>query len=46
MNDPFAVLRAELVSAAARAEASTPRRRWDWVRSRARPLPVVIAALW
>jgi hypothetical protein len=45
MNDPFAVLRAELVSAADRAEASTPRRPWNWVRTRARPLPVVIAAL-
>jgi hypothetical protein len=45
MNDPFAVLRAELLSAAARSESPAGRRRWNWMRGRARPLSVVIAAL-
>jgi hypothetical protein len=45
MTDPFVVLRSELVGAAARAEVTSPRRRWDWLRGRSRPLSVVIAAL-
>jgi hypothetical protein len=45
MNDPFDTLRAELVSAAARAELESPRRRWAWVRGRSHPVAVVIAAL-
>jgi hypothetical protein len=45
MNDPFDILRAELVSAAARAELASPRRRWAWLRSRSHPVAVVIAGL-
>jgi hypothetical protein len=45
MNDPFDTLRAELVSAATRAELVSPRRRWAWLRGRSRPVAVVIAAL-
>lgn len=48
MNDPFAALRSELVSAAARTQAPVPapRRRRAWLPGgRARPLSVVIAAL-
>ncbi|MGO9958701.1 MAG: hypothetical protein ACLP50_22520 [Solirubrobacteraceae bacterium] len=45
MNDPFDTLRAELVSAAARAELASPRRRWTWLRGRSHPVAVVIAAL-
>ncbi len=45
MSDPFDVLRSELVRAAARAELSSPGRRWQWLHRRPRPLAVVIAAL-
>jgi hypothetical protein len=45
MNDPFDTLRAELVSAAARAEVASARRRWAWLRGRSHPVAVVIAAL-
>jgi hypothetical protein len=45
MTDPFALLRSELVAAAERAEAKPLRQRWRWLRWRARPLSVVIAAL-
>jgi hypothetical protein len=45
MNDPFDRLRAELVSAAARAELASPRRRWAWLRSRPHGVAVVLAAL-
>jgi hypothetical protein len=45
MNDPFDTLRAELVSAATRAELVSPRRRWAWLRGRSRPVAVVIVAL-
>jgi hypothetical protein len=45
MNDPFDTLRAELVSAAARAELASPRRRWAWLRGRSHPVAVVIAGL-
>jgi hypothetical protein len=45
MSDPFNTLRAELVSAAARAELTSSGRRWPWLRGRTRPVAVVIAAL-
>lgn len=45
MSDPFDLLRAELVRAAARADLASPRRRWAWLRGRSRPIAVVIAAL-
>ena len=45
MSDPFDVLRSELVRAAARAELSSPQRRWQWLHRRPRPLAVVLAAL-
>ncbi|MGO9789165.1 MAG: hypothetical protein ACLP8S_06470, partial [Solirubrobacteraceae bacterium] len=45
MNDPFDVLRAELVSAAERAELASSSRRWRWFGGRSRPVAVVIAAL-
>jgi hypothetical protein len=45
MNDPFDTLRAELVSAAARAEVASPGRRWAWLRSRPHGVAVVLAAL-
>ena len=45
MNDPFDMLRGELVRAAARVELASPRRRWAWVRTRPHPVAVVMAAL-
>lgn len=45
MTDPFVVLRSELMTAAKRAELTSPHRRWDWLRGHSRPLSVVIAAL-
>jgi hypothetical protein len=45
MNDPFDLLRAELVSAAERAKLASPSRRWGWFGGRSRPVAVVIAAL-
>ena len=45
MTDPFDSLRGELVSAAARSELASPRRRWAWFSGRSRPVAVVIAAL-
>jgi hypothetical protein len=44
MNDPFVILRAELVSAAERAALPAPRRRWDWLRP-SRPVALVLAAV-
>lgn len=44
MNDPFVILRAELVSAAERAALPAPRRQWDWLRP-SRPVALVLAAL-
>ena len=45
MTDPFVVLRSELMTAAKRAEVTSPHRRWNWLRGHSRPLSVVIAAL-
>ena len=45
MTDPFVVLRSELMTAAKRAEVTSPHRRWEWMRGRSRPLSVVVAAL-
>ena len=45
MNDPFDVLRADLVRAAARAGSHAPLRRWGWLRRPSRPAAIVIAAL-
>jgi hypothetical protein len=45
MNDPFEILRAELVRAAARTTLVSSRRRWAWLQRPSRPVAVVIAAL-
>ncbi|MGZ4180733.1 MAG: hypothetical protein ACXVUL_08625 [Solirubrobacteraceae bacterium] len=45
MNDPFDMLRTDLVNAAARAQLVSPRRRWAWLRGRSHPVAVGIAAL-
>ena len=45
MNDPFDVLRADLVRAAARAGSHAPLRRWGWLRRPSRAAAIVIAAL-
>ncbi len=45
MNDPFDMLRTDLVNAAARAQLVSPHRRWAWLRGRSHPVAVVIAAL-
>jgi hypothetical protein len=45
MSDPFDTLRLELVRAAARAEVTSPRRRWSWVRTRPHGVAAVLAAL-
>jgi hypothetical protein len=45
MKDPYQVLRAELVSAAARADAKSGRRRLSWWPGRSRPVSLILAAL-
>jgi hypothetical protein len=45
MNDPFAILRAELVSAAERAALPTRRQWWGWFRRPSRPVGLILAAL-
>lgn len=45
MNDPFDMLRTDLVNAAARAQLVSPHRRWAWLRGRSHPVAIVIAAL-
>jgi hypothetical protein len=45
MRDPFAILRDELVSAAARAPVVSRRRRRGWLRWRSHPVAIVIGAL-
>jgi hypothetical protein len=45
MNDPFDMLRTDLVDAATRAQLVSPDRRWAWLRGRSHPLVVVAAAL-
>jgi hypothetical protein len=45
MKDPFDILRAELVSAAERAELPAPRKRWGWLRHPSRPVAVLLVAL-
>jgi hypothetical protein len=48
-RDPYEMLRAELVAAAARTEVTSPSRRWQWLRrwgrGRTRPLAIVLVAL-